>query len=150
MQSGDNLKISLGVCVLGRIHWRTRYCVLACDCILENRRSPGLPTDQQQDFMWTNSLLITFSSKSLTLTATYASPGTGCWSICSGLKKSTQVNCTRKHNSSFHGSSQGTELSPTLKKNLHQSPLCQVTHKKEVNHWLLLAFPVWLSFPSFP
>jgi hypothetical protein len=28
------------------------------------------------------------------------------------------------------------------KENRHQSHLCQVTHKKEVNHWLLLAFTV--------
>ena len=35
-------------------------------------------------------------------------------------------------------------------KNRHQSHRCQVTHKKEVNHWLLLLFTVWLWSPSFP
>lgn len=114
----------------------------------ESLISLWLPSDQQQDFVWITSHLITFFIRSPT--AMYTAPGAGTWNSCSGLKKSTQVNCMRKHNNSVYGSSQGTELSPTLKKNRHQSHRCQVTHKKEVNHWLLLAFTVWLWSPSFP
>ena len=85
-------------------------------------------------------------------TAMYLVPEAGTWNSCSGLKKSTQVNCMRKHNNSVYSSSQDSELSPTLKKkkNRHQSHRCQVTHKKEVSHWLFLAFTVCLWSPSLP
>ena len=49
-------------------------------------------------------------------TAMYLVPEAGTWNSCSGLKKSTQVNCMRKHNNSVYSSSQDSELSPTLKK----------------------------------
>lgn len=64
------------------------------------------------------------------LTVMYSSPEAGCWNICSGLKKSTQVNCTRKHNNSFAGSSQGSELSPTLKKKISVSLISAKWHTK--------------------
>lgn len=63
MWTGDNLKISFGVCVFGSIHWSARYYVLAWGCLLEDWTSSGLPTDQQQDFKGTNSPLTTFASK---------------------------------------------------------------------------------------
>lgn len=48
--------------------------------------------------------------------AMFTAPEAGTWNSCSGLKKSTQVNWMRKHNNSVYGSSQGSELSPTVKK----------------------------------
>ena len=70
------------------------------------------PSDQQRDFVWITSDLITFRIRSPR--AMYAAPGAGSGNSCSGLKKSTQVNWIRKHNRGVYSSSEGTELAPTL------------------------------------
>lgn len=143
------LKISLGVCALGSIHWSARYCALACDCLLGNRISPGLPTDQQQDLLWTNSSSDHLFIQSLT------------WRSCTHLLKlvaGTSVVASRNQQKSTvrentitasPASSQGSELSPTLKKKISVSLISAKWHtKRKLTIGCYLPSPSDSHFPA--
>lgn len=115
----------------------------------KNPISLWLPGDQQQDSVWLTSHLVTFSLE-------VRWPCTQLLELAFATAVATSRN---RHKSTVWGSTATSAALPRAlnshprykkKKNRHPSHRCQVTHKKEVNHWLFLAFTVWLWFPSFP
>lgn len=75
-----------------------------CTAFCKNLISLWLPRDRRRFLCGSPLIWWSFSSE-VWRPCMYTAPGAGTWNSCGSLKKSTQVNCMRKHNNSVYGSS---------------------------------------------